>query len=213
MLGGIEALYIQCTLLLLAGVMLVVKNRRQGGRSTDVFIKDVLKQGAGGLTGHCVGMAAAVTLAHSTHDPTLECGWYLVTFTFDTILGTYLTYKGLRWAEGVLRRMGAIEVAGTGYYPTSSACAKQTLLFVVLVAVARILCGCVVLLLSPLLLHVVRALCTAFQGHPTLFLSTVMLLGPGCLNLVQYYVQDNFLKRQVSPDAKVSDSEEDEGPL
>eukprot|EP01061_Rhynchopus_euleeides_P042027 TRINITY_DN73434_c0_g1_i1.p1 TRINITY_DN73434_c0_g1~~TRINITY_DN73434_c0_g1_i1.p1 ORF type:complete len:157 (+),score=24.59 TRINITY_DN73434_c0_g1_i1:1-471(+) len=144
-------------------------------------------------------------MSHRTHDPTLQCGWYFVTFCVDTILGTYLTYRGLRASERLLMRLGCYDTACTGHYPTKSAWLKQTLLFVTLVGAARLACGCLIALASTWLKRCVAAICSVFSGHPSLLLAFVMLLGPGCLNTAQYYVQDNFLKKSA-PDSKRSDT-------
>ena len=203
LLSGSDSLWMQFCLLWVAGGMLILKNVREGGRPFNVFLKDVFKQGCGAFTGHVVGMTVAMELSIVTHNENLQCGWYVVTFTVDTVLGTYLTFRLLRRAEAAARRLGAADVAATGVYPSVAACAKQTLLFMVLVAAARVLCGTVVLLSSPLLVLFVKALCGVFEGRPTLFLACAMLLGPGCLNLVQYYVQDSFLQGTRRGEASV----------
>lgn len=62
------------------------------------------------------------------------------------------------------------------------------------VVVARMLCGAVVIIAAPLLVHTAATLDSAFHGHPTLLLFFVMVACPVLMNTGQACIQDQFLK-------------------
>ena len=61
-------------------------------------------------------------------------------------------------------------------------------------AAARTACGLLVLLLRPALRGLPAGIDALFAGKPQLELATVMVICPLCMNLVQAWVQDAYLK-------------------
>ncbi|KAJ9462034.1 Vacuolar membrane protein [Diplonema papillatum] len=204
LLSGRPAMTAQLVLLVVAGSLLVYKNAREGGRTAEVFVMDTAKQGVGALCGHMVGMTVAITIGAMT-DKRYECGWYLVTFVLDTTLGTFLTFALLRRLETLLFRCGCVRTASTGVYPSFSAFVSQTVLFALSVSAARCVCAGILFAFRTMLLPVVTTFCAVFEGHPVIFLAFVMLVGPGCFNSAQFWVQDNLLQRAVNVHKKWED--------
>jgi hypothetical protein len=63
------------------------------------------------------------------------------------------------------------------------------------VFLARLCCGLVVLALSTWLQIVAMGIDSAFEGHPDGQLAFVMVFGPLFMNVIQAWIQDQYLKR------------------
>lgn len=82
---------------------------------------------------------------------------------------------------------------------------RQLLAWVCCVITGRSVCAGILILAHNLLQFIVDAICDAFDGHPKMFLITVMVAGPGVLNLIQVWVQDNFLGKLVKQKKQADD--------
>jgi hypothetical protein len=74
----------------------------------------------------------------------------------------------------------------------------QTAGWVSCVVLARVGCGTIAFLASPLAESLAAVLDAAFKGHPTVLLFTVMVCGPLALNTAQVLVQDAALQSKQS---------------
>lgn len=168
---------------------------------------------------HVCGLIIAM-VAQRAAGRSSECAWYFVAYTFDTTFGLLLTIsshnaviKGARCYlrclhdEGLpaksveahslsARYFTAIAMCGNyGDPPSMGIWISQTLEWTTCVVLARGLCGYLVVSpLNSLLVTAANKLDTLFQGHATLLLMAVMILGPLLMNASQLLLQDTVLK-------------------
>eukprot|EP01061_Rhynchopus_euleeides_P032029 TRINITY_DN53094_c0_g1_i1.p1 TRINITY_DN53094_c0_g1~~TRINITY_DN53094_c0_g1_i1.p1 ORF type:complete len:251 (+),score=55.05 TRINITY_DN53094_c0_g1_i1:62-814(+) len=195
--GSRFSLFVQLALLLLVVCVLVGKRHVEyPRRSVRVWLMDTSKQGAASGAAHLCGMLNTIILGRLTHVE-YECGWYLVTYLVDTTFGVYCSITFLQLLEEQAAKRHWSDLEHTGVYPTWVVWVKQLLSFTGIVIVSRALCTIVLCALLFPLRGAVTALCAVFAGHPRIFLVSVMLVGPGLLNSIQAWVQDNYLKRKT----------------
>lgn len=177
------------------GSLLVKRHYERPRRSLKVWSLDTAKQGASAGAAHVAGMLIALIASHDGGD---QCAFYLITFTIDTTLGVFIGYTLLRRLQALARKAGWTSLSSTGNYGTPvqySIWAKQMVTWCLIVVVARACCGMIVISLRHQLTAFSETLASPFDGHPKLFLLTVMLACPVCMNVAQLWVQDAFLKK------------------
>eukprot|EP01064_Diplonema_japonicum_P037281 TRINITY_DN8684_c0_g1_i1.p1 TRINITY_DN8684_c0_g1~~TRINITY_DN8684_c0_g1_i1.p1 ORF type:complete len:293 (+),score=64.90 TRINITY_DN8684_c0_g1_i1:42-920(+) len=196
-----------CLLAMAIGILGYKRWREVPRRPWKVFLMDATKQGVSSGAAHMCGMVSTIILSHATEEK-LECGWYLMAFMIDTTFGVYVAYRLLRRLEREALSRDWPSLISSGSYkapnrdhdpiadPDTTVWLKQLSSFTFIVILARGASLSVVTSLLYPLDFVVVLICKVFKGHPKAFLVCVMVLGPGLLNTVQWWVQDNFLKKQ-----------------
>ena len=197
LLGDNYSLIVQGVLLATAiGSLLLRRYREHPKRRKDIWLLDISKQGASSLMAHAIGLLVSLTLS-SISDEKYQCGWYLFTYTIDTCIGVYIAYKLVKYIEKKAIRKSWSSLRDTGYYgfPTVkyNVYLKQLLCWLAIVAVSRIICFILLLVLYKLLQFPVKGLTSLFDGHPKSYLMCVMIVGPIFLNSIQVYIQDKIL--------------------
>eukprot|EP00756_Hemistasia_phaeocysticola_P045874 Hpha_TRINITY_DN19634_c0_g1::TRINITY_DN19634_c0_g1_i1::g.186117::m.186117 len=207
LMSGGFAFLIQVALLICACVALIIKRQRERPRRPlKVWAMDASKQAFSSGAAHLIGMSVAYALGEATAKKH-QCGWYLVTFTTDTSLGVLVAWRLLRKLEKEARKRGWLWLAESGSYrdpardhdpqvePSVKVWLAQLACFCVIVLLARFCCATFLFAMINVLKYPAEGLTSLFEGHPKAYLTTVMLVGPGLMNLVQALVQDQFLKR------------------
>jgi len=173
-----------------------------------IWLLDASKQAISSGVGHMqnVGLSELV-LVRAHVAPTSPCVWYVVNLVLDTTLGTFVAYFVLRGAEVLLSACAdwlplgctqpLLEMASTGHYgspPSLVRWLSQTALWLVVITIAKAVVASLVLV-AALPLHAVglRTL-RPLEPYPRAQVVTVMLVAPLLLNIVQLWIQDNFLQ-------------------
>eukprot|EP00210_Caulerpa_lentillifera_P005924 g5663.t2 len=148
---------------------------------------------------------------------TSPCSWYFVVYMIDTIFGVALalllhkmilyclrSYIGRRYLS--LASDDAVEVRKTwqehvlhcgdyGNPPSFYPWFIQMLEWVFVTIISRFVCGlCIYLLKGSILRDIAKEIDSVFAGHPHFLLFCVMIMCPVLMNLIQAWIQDNFLK-------------------
>jgi hypothetical protein len=183
---------------------------------------DVSKQVVGMGAAHASGLLIAIIAHAATEAAASECAWYFVAFTFDTTIGVALTMvlhkailRQLRNQKGLCHddnanafpidalpppteheswKVAIIDCGQYGDPPIVRRWALQATEWSLCVIAARVLCGGIVALLSPLLQAIAATLDSIFDGHPTILLFFVMICCPLLMNAAQLLIQDAILK-------------------
>jgi hypothetical protein len=74
---------------------------------------------------------------------------------------------------------------------------KQLATWVVIIFLAKILIACVIVLLEKPLAEFAIWLFTPLQPYPRVELSLVMIACPCLMNMLQFWIQDSFLKKDI----------------
>ena len=216
LLAGPSAAAAQIVLAALSLAALAARRARERPRRpARVFAFDVAKQATSAAAAHAAGLGIAVAAAagggeagaRGERGAASECGWYLVAFALDTVVGTAAAlalHRALvRAATRAAARPAAPpwvrSVAACGCYgdpPSARALAPQLAEWVACVLAGRALCGALVWAGLPWLVRCAAGVDGALAGAgPTGELFAVMLAGPLALNLAQALVQDGVLRR------------------
>lgn len=172
-----------------------------------IWLLDTSKQAISSGVGHMQNVGLSELFLVRMHvAPTSPCVWYLVNLVLDTTLGTGVAYFALRSAEACLSACAdslapscaqpLLEMASTGHYgspPSFLRWVSQTLLWLVVVTVAKAVVAAFVLAAAlPLHAAGLRTL-SPLEPYPRTEVVTVMLVAPLVLNVIQLWIQDNFL--------------------
>ena len=216
LLGGAFAYFIQLLLGVMALSALFVKRcRERPQRPLKVFLYDASKQALIALVAHLFNMLVALLLKAQTHEDAAiadECGWYFLNFTLDTTLGVALAFAGLqcvewgarRWARSGSARVRYVCAAlqQTGRYgndprrPDRNVWLTQCAAWLAIIVLVKLILGFIMLILRPTLTDVADNLFLGLRMSAgwKAELAIVMVLCPLGMNMVQFWIQDTFLK-------------------
>lgn len=186
-----------------------------------VWILNVSKQVISMVAAHIFAILVSVFLSYKVQGGASPCSWYVLIFSVDTIVGTFLTYilhtEILRGAKRYLISVSAWNehgpdgvkhltpwqslcqtVATCGYYgtpPSLGTWAVQAVEWTCCILVARFICALIVFGLGPVVLEPIAEMVDAmFQGHDVLELFVVMIAYPLVINSLQALIQDAILR-------------------
>lgn len=165
---------------------------------------------------HICGLLIAM-IVHIRSDDVSECAWYLVVYLLDTTLGVSLSIKMHDFLvcqamkntltedsqSLLISKMSSINdiLGNCGDYGTPihiKYWSIQTAAWVGCVILARLACGFTAVISAPIMHHLAASLDVLFQGHSTMMLFFVMMIGPLILNSLQLLFQDAALKHHES---------------
>lgn len=196
------AKFVQLALGVLCFLALLVKRHREEEpkRSTKVWLMDTSKQVFSSGCAHLAGIIIATFMNGIEDSSANECAWYFITFSLDTTLGVSLAYVMVRAQDAVVER-GACHCLGkTGDYgdpedPDWQRYFLQSIIWCIVTVAARMFVGLTMYTFRNGLSLLAHGVAVPFEGHPHLFLVLVMIGCPLCMNIIQLWVQDTFLKK------------------
>ena len=223
---GPVAVLCQALLAGLALSTLIYKRSREVDKiDLGVWVLNVSKQVISLTAAHVFAILVSIFLSYKVDGQASPCSWYVVIFSVDTILGTFLTYllhtgvvKGTKryltstnvWnengPEGVKHLTSCQslceKIATCGYYgtpPSLGTWAVQAAEWTCCILIARFICALVVYGLGPVVLEPVAEMVDGmFKGHYVLELFVVMIAYPLVINSLQALVQDAILRAKSS---------------
>ena len=199
LLGDWKSIAIQGLLGVSALGTLVVKRVLEvPRRDFTVFVYDVSKQAIGQLYAHGLNLLIAIRLTQPSGD---QCVWYFVNFIVDVLCGLPLTYMLVGSTNWLARRYHWTSLL-SGEYVSDTRCVnvsylKQIVVWLGIVTVTKlILFGAILIPAQTELVSLGSDILSPVTRHnqETMELIIVMVLVPLALNIVQYWVQDAFLK-------------------
>lgn len=183
--------FIQVVLATLAFMCLILKRFCEPARERRpwiVWFYDTSKQGLGALVIHFANVFLAGMFQG---DP---CTWYIVSFLLDSSVGLFLIYVGIRTCQYLARKWNW-DVLNFGEYgkpPQFSAWIGQCSLYILLMVIEKIL---ITMLIQLDIWEKVRLFILP-PTDPKLELTIVMLIIPFIVNVIMFWVVDNFLMRK-----------------
>ena len=197
---------IQLLLGLFAFGSLILKwqcEKKDNRRELKTFLLDGLKQGISSLIAHGANMLLAMGLSSIVLD-TDQCAWYLVSYLMDTLLGVGLAYLLLRYLTYLANKYNWITIKESGYYGDDNSnksifkyWSAQLFTWILIILISRIFTGLVLFIFKNGFANVADGIASLFTGNPKLLLLFVMIICPGIMNLVQVWIQDNILKKNI----------------
>jgi len=194
----------QVILFCLSVAVLLFKYRRESGdRTASEFFMDSSKQLVGAGWIHVLNILFAKGLeAHFEAGD--QCHWYWLNIVLDCTLGVAVEYVLMLFLTSFIQKMSPAQADDfdTGDYKgKDGSChavkyVKQILLWLVIVSLMKI-CMCAIMAIGHnSLIGLAQALLSPFANDATLKLFVVMILTPVCMNAFQFWMVDNFIKRQ-----------------
>lgn len=128
------------------------------------------------------------------------CMWYFISLMMDTTLGVVLAYTFLKIIEKISRHYGWTKAISGNYSEDTdeeidmAAWALQLMLWVSIVAVAKWILLIIITYFDEFFMEIGKYLLRPFVGKPRTELVFVMIAVPTFMNILQFWVQDNFLK-------------------
>jgi len=199
LLGGLFSFFLQVFLVCVVVSTLYFKwTFEEPRRPRKIWIFDSLKQAVAAGTGHLMNIMIAVFFATSQGN---ECAWYCINSTLDTMFGVPLSYIILRVSERTI----------LSDYPRSGAYYSelthrvhfriwlgQTVSWTLTVTATKAIIAIPMFLFNVELTEFGNDLFKPLEPYPRFLLVFVMVFWPAVCNSFQFYVIDNFLKRNVA---------------
>jgi STIMATE family len=210
--SDIFTILIQAFLALAAMASLYIKRLRGHPRRTlSTWFLDVSKQGFGAAYAHVLNMLIAGSIVNNVRGSSSEngsssstattlqdeCAWYGMSYLLDTTLGLLLAVIGLQWLERTAkaRRWTALEHSGVYSGDTAlSHWTAQVTAWIVILTIVKILIYAFIWVCSAPLASIGSLLFAPFTGYKHLELLFVMILFPGILNVVYFWIADSYLQ-------------------
>ncbi|XP_060536689.1 store-operated calcium entry regulator STIMATE-like isoform X2 [Cylas formicarius] len=155
-------------------------------RSWQIWFYDTSKQGLGAMAIHLANVWLA---GQYTGDP---CTWYLINFLLDSTIGLVIIFIGIRTSQYLARRKGweAINFGEYGKPPNMNAWLAQCSLYVGLMFIVKV---SITLFMQLDFWENVKNFILSPIPNPKLELAFVMLIIPFFVNMLMFWVTDNFL--------------------
>uniref|UniRef100_A0A7S2YKT1 Uncharacterized protein n=1 Tax=Entomoneis paludosa TaxID=265537 RepID=A0A7S2YKT1_9STRA len=166
------------------------------------WFMDVFKQGMGACYAHVLNMVIAAVLAVNMRgDVELkdQCAWYGISFLIDTTLGLFLAIVCLRildfwakeWDWAHLKHSG-VYVGPDGWKHWIS----QLMAWMGILTIVKIIMYLFMWVFSSGLAKLGQFLFEPLQGNLRLELLFVMILFPGFMNIIYFWIADSYLQAQ-----------------
>ncbi|EGZ07735.1 hypothetical protein PHYSODRAFT_565589 [Phytophthora sojae] len=166
-------------------------------RPLQIWLMDVGKQMIGASTGHFMNLFVSIQMPPVTD----ECAWYFLNFLGDCTLGMIVSLAFLRLQQELAFSMNWVNIQESGDYgnpPSYRVWLLQLSAWLVIILFSKAIVVSVMIAASTPLGLLGELLFHSLHGYPFAELVLVMIVCPSFLNVVQFWIQDSFLKRDVS---------------
>jgi hypothetical protein len=184
--------------LVAVSALLVKRHYEQPRRPKHVWVMDTSKQCIGALWAHGLNVALAAGLAAKSKGSD-QCAFYFINFTLDTTVGVALNWALMLALQRAAGKYGWSTLKHSGAYGPSAPFLRtwsvQLASWLVIVAVMKMIILAFIFGFVQQLANLGNDIFAPLQDNPKLELLLVMILCPCLMNMVQFWVQDNFLKK------------------
>ncbi|RLN73672.1 hypothetical protein BBJ28_00021631 [Nothophytophthora sp. Chile5] len=166
-------------------------------RPLQIWLMDVSKQAIGASTGHFINLGVSIQMPPVTD----ECAWYFLNFLSDCTLGMAVSLAFLRLQQELAFSLNWVNIQESGDYgspPSYRVWLLQLSAWLVIIVFSKAIVVSVMIAAATPLGLVGELLFHSLRGYPFAELLLVMVVCPSFLNVVQFWIQDSFLKRDVS---------------
>ncbi|CCI41567.1 unnamed protein product [Albugo candida] len=172
-------------------------------RSLQVWFFDAMKQGTCAAMIHILNILVAIRTAEATDEAKVadQCAFYFLNFVIDTTVGVYVAYHLLQVVTSLAVRWSWTALKNPGRYgdPPSLRVwwAQLWEWFAVLFLMKSIVAAFIFIFRIPLA-WMGSIIFYPFRAHPKVELIIVMIGCPLIMNMIQFWIQDSFLKDQTN---------------
>ena len=194
-------IFVQILLGFAALAALYIKRLREVPRRTfSTWFLDISKQGFGACYAHVLNMVIASIITQITNAETIlkdQCAWYAISYLIDTTLGLVLAILLLRLLDHIAKERDWMSLRHSGVYTGPTAMthwAHQVCAWMIILTIVKIIIFGFMVVFSNALAWVGSILFAPLQGNIRFELVFVMILFPGLLNLIYFWIADSYLK-------------------
>lgn len=212
--------WVQIFLALFAlGSLWFKRMREKPRRKFETWFMDVTKQGLGAVYAHLLNMLVAAVIAsnhRSGNDGKLDdqCAWYAINYLVDTTFGLVLALMFLKILDYLAntKNWESLKNSGVYYGPQKWIHWRdQVLAWIAVMTLVKIVILFFMWIFSEFLAFWGRILFNPLQGNIRFELLFVMIIFPGFLNVIYFWIIDSYIKAQdTHAHAHESDSEEEQ---
>lgn len=169
-------------------------------RKFRVWFLDVSKQAFGACYAHVLNMVVAAMLGVAHRGEYMlddQCAWYAIAYTVDVTFGLVLAILFLRLLDHVANERDWVSLRHSGVYDGPDALVHwthQMLAWLVILTIVKIIVAFFMWLASPILAQLGAFLFAPLQYNIRVELVFVMIVLPGILNVIYFWITDTFLK-------------------
>jgi len=199
--GDPFTVYVQFFLAAAALMSLWFKRRSETPmRSFRTWFLDVTKMGTGAVYAHVANMAVAKVVSTNTRKGASlddECAWYGMNFLIDTTFGLLLSVLFLTALSKMAHKWGWDSLKTSGDYSGVNgltAWRNQLASWLGILSLSKVILTIGLWWWSPFFATAGAIIFKPLQGSPQFELIFVMILFPGALNVVYFWLADSFLK-------------------
>jgi hypothetical protein len=210
--------FVQFLLCVIAlGSLFIKRQREVPRRKLLTWFLDVSKQGFGAVYAHVLNMIiAGIIVNHVRGNNQLkdQCAWYATMYVMDTVLGLLICIYFLNVLDRLANHFDWSQLKNSGVYAGSRSESFETwgwqlmAWFVILTLEKAILFFIMWFFSGPLSL-IAGIVFKPLQGNIKFELLFVMILFPGVLNIIWFWITDHFLKADGSHTAAHEKDPED----
>lgn len=203
-LSGDVAILMQVLLFVCSCAALTFKYRRESGDRTPFeFLMDSSKQliGAGWI--HVLNLSFAKGL-ETQFQAADQCEWYWVNIMLDCTLGVAVEYVLMLFLTSCIQKSypGQAEDFESGEYKRQDGSCnpfkyiKQLGMWLLIVSLMKLFMCLLMALGHNNLVALAQTVLSPFESDPTMKLFVVMIFTPVCMNVFQFWMVDNFIKKK-----------------
>jgi len=193
--------FVQVLLALFAlGSLYIKRINEEPRRKFKTWFLDVSKQGIGAVYAHILNMVIAAIIAENVRgDFELDdqCAWYAINYTVDSTLGLVLSIMFLRALDYAANKRGWTHLKDSGVYHGEHAIIhwiSQLTMWIIILSIVKIIICYFMWLCSSFLARVGQWCFAPLQANIRVELLFVMILFPGILNVIYFWIIDSYLK-------------------
>lgn len=189
---------IQGVLGLLCFSSLILKRYREKPRRTwTIFGMDATKQAVSAGVAHVMNVLIAYLMSQWNSEN--QCVWYFINIVIDCSFGVLVCFLLLRGATSIALKCGVDRLRSGDYLqlsekPDYKAWLMQLGVWCIIVMLVKWMLVGLIYLLRDYLSEAGQFILSPVDSEPKLELVIVMVLVPSLMNIIQFWVQDNFLK-------------------
>ncbi|TMW61270.1 hypothetical protein Poli38472_013733 [Pythium oligandrum] len=168
-------------------------------RPAKIWFMDAMKQGTSALMIHVLNIFSAIATANFSAQPSDadECAFYFMNVVIDTTLGVYIAYLLLNVVTAFAMRRNWPSLKHPGRYgdpPSLRVWTIQLLSWMGVLVVMKAIVAIAIYIFRTPLGFMGSLLFYPVHNHPKVELLIVMIGCPLVMNMVQFWIQDSFLK-------------------
>mmetsp|Transcript_22518 Transcript_22518/g.40573 ORF Transcript_22518/g.40573 Transcript_22518/m.40573 type:complete len:229 (-) Transcript_22518:1444-2130(-) len=183
--------------------LFVKRYREHPRRKWVVFLMDATKQAASTAFAHVMNVLIAMTLSKWEEDS--QCVWYFINIVIDCSVGVFFAYLLLKLITTYALRRGYERLRSGEYFlnsdtPDFKAWGIQLAAWCFIVFVTKWTLVGFIYLFRSMLSAMGEYFLSPFAYSPELELVVVMVVIPTIMNIIQFWIQDNFLMSKPQRD-------------